>query len=198
MRIDTGTLILVYLCVLVVSCSCFQKHIQALNAKVNELFGKKVSDDENNIPPVLKPEHIGSSVSQNNNTDDKFHMFGINWRNICSKITNNWWIIAVSSLLPFILFWRIQYNMRNRLQEWKKVFVKKEKPYNYSRRLTLPDLTIARHARRESLAEAKFANRSRKMSQSNISQFRNRRNSIERNDDPSGDMKRVHIIRRRH
>jgi len=115
MRIDTGTLILVYLCVLVVSCSCFQKHIQALNAKVNELFGKKVSDDENNIPPVLKPEHIGSSVSQTNNTDDKFHMFGINWRNICSKITNNWWIIAVSSLLPFILFWRIQYNMRNRV-----------------------------------------------------------------------------------
>lgn len=40
------------------------------------------------------------------------------------------------------------------LHEWKKFFIQKEKSYAHSRRLTLADLTLAKHARRESLAEA--------------------------------------------
>lgn len=41
------------------------------------------------------------------------------------------------------------------LHEWKKLLIKKEKAsYINSRRLTLPDLTLAKHVRRESMAEA--------------------------------------------
>lgn len=38
--------------------------------------------------------------------------------------------------------------------DWKKSIIQKEKTDNHSRRLTLPDLTLAKHARRESLAES--------------------------------------------
>lgn len=42
------------------------------------------------------------------------------------------------------------------LQQWKRLPLQKDQraAYNGSRRLTLPDLTLAKHARRESLAEA--------------------------------------------
>lgn len=114
MKIDAGKCIIVCLCIFVVSCSCFQRHIQALTAKVNELFGKKPCEDDS-TPPSWKLDHDRPVVSQCSNNDDKFYLFGINWRSISSKVTNNWWIIAVSSLLPFIVFWRIQYNMRNKV-----------------------------------------------------------------------------------
>lgn len=108
------------------------------------------------------------------------------------------------------------------LQEWRKLLIKKKKPYIHSRRFTLPDLTLARHARKESLAEATqklssklliklryYANNliinltildnSRKPSQCSISQFRSTRKTlIETNDELLGDIKRVRIIRRRH
>lgn len=79
---------------------------------------------------------------------------------------------------------------------------------------------MAKHARRESLAEStqkhtsnylknntirevltvlNILDRPRKMSQCNISQFKSmRKSSFEKNEELSGDSKRVHIIRRRH
>ncbi|XP_026813767.1 uncharacterized protein LOC113554218 [Rhopalosiphum maidis] len=203
MKTNIGKSLVVCLCVLVASNSCFQKHIQTLTAKVNRLFGNEPCD-VSSTASAWKPNDNDAQpvVSKcNNNTDDRNYLFGVDWRNMSSRIANNWWIIAVSSLLPFIVFWRIQYNMRHRLQDWKKSFIQKEKAYNRSRRLTLPDLTLAKHARRESLAEStqKLTNRPRKMSQCNISQFKSmRKNSFERNEELLGDSKRVHIIRRRH
>lgn len=115
MKIDAGIYVIIYLCVLAASCSCFQKYIHTITAKVNELFGKQLCKDDN-TPPVweINPDGL-SVVSQCYNTDDKFYMFGVNWKNISSKVANNWWIIAISSLLPFIVFWRIQHNMRKRV-----------------------------------------------------------------------------------
>lgn len=120
MRIDVGKCIIVYSCLLTVSCSCFHKHIQALTTKVNELFGRKSYEDDT-TPPVWKFNNDKPVVSQYNNSDEKLLLFGINWRNISSKMANNWWIIAVSSLLPFIVFWQIQYNMRKKVNiQWDK------------------------------------------------------------------------------
>lgn len=113
MKTNAGKCIIVCLCV-VVSCSCFQNHIQALKAKVNELFGNKPIENDN-TPPLWKLDHNGPAVSHCGDNDDTFYLFGINWRSIGSKVANNWWIIAISSILPFIVFWRIQYNMRNRV-----------------------------------------------------------------------------------
>lgn len=112
--------VIIYLCVLAASCSCFQKYIHTITAKVNELFGKQLCKDDN-TPPVweINPDGPPSVVSQCYNTDDKFCMFGINWRNISFKVVNNWWTIymlyAISSLLPFIVYWRIQHNIRKRV-----------------------------------------------------------------------------------
>ncbi|XP_025209086.1 uncharacterized protein LOC112604326 [Melanaphis sacchari] len=204
MKINVGKSFIVCLCLLVASSSCFQKHIQALAAKVNKLFGNKPCDGVSSTESTWKPNDNDAQpavLECNNNTNDRNYMFGVDWKNVSSRIANNWWIIAVSSLLPFLVFWRIQYIMRYKLQDWKKSFIQKEKAYIRSRRLTLPDLTLAKHARRESLAEStqKLTNRPRKMSQCNISQFKSmRKNSFEKNEELSGDSKRVHIIRRRH
>lgn len=115
MKINIGKLILIYLCILVVSCTCFQQHIQALTSKVNELFGKKISNVDN-TPPVLKVNQNEPIVPECDKTNNKYYLFGIDWRSISSKITNSWWLIAVSSLLPFIFFWRIQYNMKKKVR----------------------------------------------------------------------------------
>lgn len=101
------------------------------------------------------------------------------------------------------------------------MLIKKKKPIIHSRRITLPDLTLARHARRETLAETTqklsskllikhkyytyyliisliILDNSRNQSQSSISQLSSTRKTlIEKNDD-LGDIKRVRIIRRRH
>lgn len=115
MKIDVGKCIIVYSCLLAVSCSCFHKHIQALTTKVNELFGRKSYEDDT-TPPVWKLNNDKPVVSQFNNSDEKLQLlFGINWTNIRSKMANNWWIIAVSSLLSFIVFWRMQYNMKKKV-----------------------------------------------------------------------------------
>ncbi|CAI6351014.1 unnamed protein product [Macrosiphum euphorbiae] len=197
---DVGKSFVVCLCVLVASGSCFQKHIQALTAKVNRLFGNEPCDCVSSSSWKPNDNDPQPAVSQcNNYTGNRYNLFGVDWRSMGSRIANNWWIIAVSSVLPFIVLWRIQYNMRHRLHDWKKSFIQKEKAH--SRRLTLPDLTLAKHARRESLAEStqKHTNRPRKMSQCNISQFKSmRKSSFERNEELLGDSKRVHIIRRRH
>ncbi|KAL4132346.1 hypothetical protein QTP88_009514 [Uroleucon formosanum] len=202
MKTNVGKFFVVCLCVLVASSSCFQKHIQALTAKVNKLLGNEPCDSVSSTASAWKPENDDAqpAVPQcNNYTGDRYRLFGVDWRNVSCRIANNWWIIAVSSVLPFIVLWRIQYNMRHRLHDWKKSFIQKEKPH--SRRLTLPDLTLAKHARRESLAESsqKHTNRPRKISQCNISQFKSmRKSSFERNEELLGDSKRAHIIRRRH
>ncbi|CAH1709664.1 uncharacterized protein LOC114119468 [Aphis gossypii] len=204
MKTNIGKSFIVCLCVLVASSSCFQKHIRALTAKVHSLFGNEPCDDVSSTASTWKPNDNDAqpTVSECNiHTDDRNYLFGVDWRNVSSRIANNWWIIAVSSLLPFFVFWRIQYVMRYKLHDWKKSFIQKEKAYTRSRRLTLPDLTLAKHARRESLAEStqKLTNRPKKMSQCNISQFKSiRKNSFERNEELLGDSKRVHLIRRRH
>lgn len=117
MKINGGICIMLYLCVLAASCSCFQKHIHALTTKVNDFFGKKLFKNDN-TSPVWDLKQDGQDVaSQCTDTDEKYHLFGINWRSINSKITSNWWIIAVSSLLSIIIFWQIQqYNMRRRVK----------------------------------------------------------------------------------
>jgi hypothetical protein len=112
MKINVWKIVFIYSCILFVSCTCFQKHIQALTSKVNELFGKKLCHDDN-TPPILKDEPI---VPHCDKTNNKYYLFGIDWKSISFKITNNWWLIAVSSLLPFILFWRVQYNMRKKVK----------------------------------------------------------------------------------
>lgn len=114
MKITVGKTLVVCLCMLVASGSCFQKHIQTLTAKVNRLFW---NDQCDSVSSTCHPDIPPPAVSQCDDytTDDKHHLFGIDWRNVCSKIANNWWIIAVSSLLPFIVFWRIQYNMRQKV-----------------------------------------------------------------------------------
>lgn len=117
MKIDVWKFSLVYLCVLVVSCSCFQNHIQTLTAKVSELFGKKPYKD-NSYSTVTSVGKLDDEIvgPQCNNTNDTLNFFGNTWRNIRSKIANNWWIIAGSTLLPFIFFWRVQHNMRKRVK----------------------------------------------------------------------------------
>lgn len=114
MKINVAKLILIYLCILVISCTCFQKHIQAITSKMNELFGKKLCNDDN-TPLVFEVNQDEPVVPQCDKTNNKHYLFGIDWRSIRHKIAKNWWIIAVSSLMPFILFWRIQYNMRKKV-----------------------------------------------------------------------------------
>lgn len=115
MRIDVGKCIIVYSCLIAVSCSCFHKHIlQALTAKVNELFGKQ-SCEGDAAPPAWELDSDGPVASQRGENDEKMQLSDVDWRSICSKIANNWWIIAVSSLLPFVVFWRAQYNIKNRV-----------------------------------------------------------------------------------
>ncbi|XP_022167294.1 uncharacterized protein LOC111031581 [Myzus persicae] len=201
MKTNVGKSFVVCLCLLVASSSCFQEHIQTLTSKVIRLFGNDPRDSVSSTTSGWKSNDKPVLQCTNNYSNDRYHLLGVDLRYLGSRIANNWLIIAVSSVLPFIVFWRIQYNMRHRLHDWKKSFIQKEKEYTQSRRLTLPDLTLAKHARRESLAEStqKHTNRPRKMSQCNISQFKSmRKSSFEKNEELSGDSKRVHIIRRRH
>lgn len=114
MKINVWKIILIYSCILLINCTCVQKHIQTLTSKVNELFGRKLCNDDN-TPPLLKVTQDESVVPHCDETNNKHYLFGIDWKSISFKITNNWWLIAVSSLLPFILFWRIQYNMRKKV-----------------------------------------------------------------------------------
>lgn len=118
MRINVWKFSLVYISVLVVSCSCFQNHIQSLTDKVNELFGKKPFKDDSygTVTTEGKLDNGETIGPKFNNTNDKLNFFGLTWRTISSKIVNNWWIIAFSTLLPFIIFWRIQYNMKKRVK----------------------------------------------------------------------------------
>lgn len=167
------------LCVVAASCSCFQKHIPPPTANVNTLF---------EMEPSGSVSSTASSKQCNSCTDGGLHsnLLGVNWGDVSSKIANNWLAIAMCSFLPFIVFW---HNMKHRLQDWKKSFILKEKADTYSRRPTLPDLTWAKHARRESLAESTQNHKNRALT---MSQY-----SISKNQE-LGDTKRVHIIRRRH
>lgn len=106
-------------CVLVARGSCFHEHIRMLSSKASELFGKKPCAGENDtIPPVWEINHKKPTVTlQYNDTDgDKpLSVFGIEWSRVSTDIANNWWIIALSSLLPLIVFWRIQHNMKKKV-----------------------------------------------------------------------------------
>lgn len=110
MRIDLGKLVVLYLCVSTASCWCFQKQVQALTNKVNELFNKQPCEANPMHPMSLK---VGNRAD--NTTNGKYNLFGIDWSVVSSKISNNWWIIAMSSLLPFVMYWRTQCNMRQRV-----------------------------------------------------------------------------------
>ncbi|VVC37328.1 Hypothetical protein CINCED_3A006926 [Cinara cedri] len=139
-------------------------------------------------------------------------LFLNNCDDINDALAEDWWIfdnnvmiILISSMIPFVVFYTMQWfngqpaNVPENL-DWSESLGQREAMYANNRRLTLPDLTLARHARRESLAEnaQNMPNRPRKMYQC-VSKFRKmRKNSFERNDDSVGETKRAHIIRRRH
>ncbi|XP_015368235.1 PREDICTED: uncharacterized protein LOC107164795 [Diuraphis noxia] len=204
MKTDVGKSFVVCLFVLIASSSCFQEHIQALTAKVNRPPGNVPRERISSTSPSWESNgnEVGRScTSQCSYSNERYRLFGYDLRNLVTRIANNWWIIVVSSVLPFIVFWQIKYNMRHNLHDWENSIIQKEKADTHSRRLTLPDLTLAKHARRESLAESaqKHMNHPKKMPQCNISQFKNmRKSSFEKNEELIGDSKRVHIIRRRH
>jgi len=107
------------LCVLATSGSCFHDHIRTLSSKVSELFGKKQCAGESDIsPPVWKINDEKPTVTvQYNDTDGDTLLcaFGIEWSRVSTDIVNNWWIIALSSLLPLVVFWRIRCNMKKRV-----------------------------------------------------------------------------------
>lgn len=121
------------LCILVaVSCSCLPEHVQTLVSKVYDLFGIKSSQTDRDgttiTPPSLQQEQQPNRDKPNVDSQQPCRgtgdetlcpLFGMDWKNVSSKITNNWWIIAVLSLLPFALFWRVQYNMRKRVNAGK-------------------------------------------------------------------------------
>jgi len=115
MKTDFGKSFVVCLCVLIASSSCFQEHIQALTAKVNRLLGNEPYDSLSSTASAWKSNNndAQSCTLQCDNSYDRYRLFGYDLRYLGSKIANNWWIIVVSSLLPFIVFWRIQYNIRH-------------------------------------------------------------------------------------
>lgn len=114
MKIDVGkfVIIVVYLCVLVVGDGLYlKKQIQPLTAKVNELLVEKQYRDDKK-PQVwdlkCSEDNNGPVVKQCNGTDGNLSSL-LNWRNIGSKIANNWWIIiALSFLLPLMIFYTMQ------------------------------------------------------------------------------------------
>lgn len=112
MRTDAGKCIIITVCLLccaAVNCSSFRKHYQTFAAKVNGLLHgtEPCDDDATTVPPVLDAggEPVVAAVPDG----EKYRLFGVDWMAVSVKTANNWWIIAVSSLLPFVVLWRIQY-----------------------------------------------------------------------------------------
>lgn len=109
MKITIVKCIFVYLWVSAAGCLCFQSHLPVVSEKL--MFAEEV---ENTSPsPTQKLDSDDEPIS--NNTNGKYNLFNVDWSFVSSKISNNWWIIVMSMLLPFVMFWRIKYNMRKRV-----------------------------------------------------------------------------------
>lgn len=123
MKTDAGKCLTVCLCFFVVaSRSCFHVRRRTLAAgdKAQEVFGRKTSgsDDNDTTAATTTPARDESPQHRSTGHDGQtLHpLFRVNWKNVGSEIANNWWIIAVSSLLPFaVLLRRVQNNMRKRV-----------------------------------------------------------------------------------
>lgn len=123
MKTNVGKSFVVCLCLLVASSSCFQEHIQTLTSKVIRLFGNDPRDSVSSTTSGWKSNDKPVLQCTNNYSNDRYHLLGVDLRYLGSRIANNWLIIAVSSVLPFIVFWRIQYNMRHRVNVQKTQIV---------------------------------------------------------------------------
>jgi len=120
MKTDVGKSFIVCLCVLIASSSCFQEHIQPLTANVKEPLGnvprERISSTNSPSWESNGNEVRKSCTSQCSYSNERYHLFGYDLRNLVTRIANNWWIIVVSSVLPFIVFWQIKYNMRHNVK----------------------------------------------------------------------------------
>jgi len=170
MKTDVGKSFFVCLCVLIASSSCFQEHYKAVTTKVKGLLGNNVPRER--ISSTSEPwQSNGNKVRCSQQCCYSNRLYGFDLKHlvtIVKIIKNNWWIIVVSSLLPFIVLCQIKYNIRQCKSStdinkfyinlfWiRNIFFRStsgksqsSKNNTYSRRPTLPDLNIAKHTCRE-------------------------------------------------
>ncbi|XP_050546871.1 uncharacterized protein LOC126908649 isoform X1 [Daktulosphaira vitifoliae] len=197
-------IIFVNICVFLICCTCLKKTFHWLisphHSKFNEQELLKTSD-EIKMKAKITFEKSNELLLTRDQYSSYLSLFFGSWKTLISDLTKYWWITIVSTLLPLFMYWRFKCNIRIKFSEWKtNCNQNKQNEKNNSRRLTLPDLTLAKHARRESMIDKqkKLYTIDRQQSISNATTELNlsRKWSFDRGEDMPSEKKRTHLIRR--
>ncbi|XP_050420419.1 uncharacterized protein LOC126833248 isoform X2 [Adelges cooleyi] len=123
--------LILYVCGLMVCCTSYQSQNQQ----------EPSTDTSDSGQPLLTPDAHGPATDEIASPDELEQY----------RLEDYWWIILLSTLLPLFIFFKIESSICKNNSSWQKMCDVECKPLNpKNRRLTLPDLTLAKHARRES------------------------------------------------